>query len=519
MSTLGERLRKARKRCGMSQMDVYDAVGISNKSLSRYEKDVSSPSPGTLMKLVRLYDVSSEYILGTSSDMGNSPDKADGETLISMTDHRASAEKLINFIASSPTAFHVVDNISRTLLNEGFTKLNEWEAWDIKPGGKYFTQRNGSSLIAFKVGGGNVKGFNIYAAHSDSPSFKLKPSAELNSDGYVKLDVERYGGAVLGSWFDRPLSVAGRVAVNDGGELKSVLVNLSDITVLIPSVAPHIRRGNDSIGTNLQIDLLPTYTSSDKKESLMSKIAAAAGVKEKDVIGTDLFLYNREAGTVWGGDGEFVSSPKLDDLQCVYAGYQGFLKGGSEDNISALCILDNEEVGSSTKQGANSDFLADAVERICRALSKTKSELMPCSFVISADNAQSVHPNHPELYDPLNRVYMNGGIVLKYNAAQKYATDGVSGAIFKKICAAVAVPVQSYSNRSDIPGGGTLGNISATRLSVNTADIGLAQLAMHSSYETAGSMDTLYLERVVSEFFRTKIVRSDDGGYAVGSEG
>lgn len=518
MTTFGERLKKARKRCGLSQVDVFDAVGINNKSLSRYEKGDAAPNPETLKKLIRLYDVSSEYILGLTSEMGHSSDNSsDGENLIDMSDNRSSAEKLIAFVSESPTMFHAVDNIARKLTNEGFSQLNEWEDWKIERGGKYFVTRNGSSIIAFRVGEGEPGGFNIFAAHCDSPTFKLKPSAELETlNHYIRLNTERYGGGIMPSWFDRPLSVAGRVAVFTSEGVKTVLVKPEDITVIIPNVASHMQRNiNDGFTYNPQVDTIPLFGSEKASGSLMTKIAASAGVKEKDIVGSELFLYNKTPGTVWGDGGEFVSCPKLDDLQCVYSGLQGFLNGSNPDTVSVYVVFDNEEVGSGTKQGADSDFLVTVAERICRALGKSKAQFLPNSFVVSADNAHAVHPNHPEYADPVNRPFMNGGIVIKFNANQRYATDAVSEAIFRKICAGAGVPVQSFANRSDILGGGTLGNISSTRLSAATVDIGLAQLAMHSSYETAGSMDTLYLERAAAEFFRTKITRTADGGYAL----
>ena len=516
MTTFGERLRQARKRKGLSQMDVFDAIGLSNKSLSRYEKGDTAPSPETIKRLARLYDVSAEYILGLSSEMGHSADNAqEGENLIDMTDNRSSAEKLLSFISASPTVFHAVDNISRKLSNEGFRPLNEWEDWQLERGESYFTTRNGSALIAFRIGSGDVQGFNIYAAHCDSPTFKLKPLSEMLTLGhYVRLDTERYGGGIMPSWLDRPLSIAGRAIVQTQSGLKSVLVNLSDTTVVIPNVCSHFQRNiNDGYNYNPQTDTIPLLGSEKAEGSLTALVAEAAGVKEKEVVSADLYLYNKTPGVIWGDGGEYVSTPKLDDLQCVYAGLQGILNGSNDGTVSVYAVFDSEEVGSSTKQGADSDFLLGVIDRICASLGKSKAQMQPQSFVASADNAHAVHPNHPEYADPQNRPFMNEGIVIKFNARQSYATDAVSDAIFRKICASVAVPVQSFANRSDMAGGGTLGNISATRFSVNTVDIGLAQLAMHSSYETGGSYDTLYLERAAAEFFRTKITRTPDGGY------
>ncbi len=517
MTTLGERLKKARKRKGLSQAEVYELTGIGNKSLSRYENDASSPSPEVLQKLSRLYDVSGEYLLGLTGDMGSSGDggaeAAESENMVGMADHKTSASKLISFIASSPSKFHAVYNICLSLQNEGFTELSESEHWELQKGGKYFVTRNRSSVIGFKVGSGEIGGFNIIAAHSDSPSFRIKPDAEMETVGeYIRINTEKYGGMLLSTWLDRPLSVAGRVVVSKGGRLKTVLVNIDSDTLLIPNVAIHMQRNaNDGMSYNPQVDMIPLMGSMAAKGELKRLVAQAAGVKPGDIAGSDLYLYNRMRGTSWGADSEYVSAPQLDDLQCVYASLRGFLTGGCDNNVSVLCVLDNEEVGSGTKQGADSDFLRSVAGRIAKSLGKDISELLPSSFLVSADNAHAIHPNHPEYADKSNYPVMNKGIVIKYNGNQRYATDAVSEAVFRHICEAVDVPVQVYANRSDIPGGSTLGNISTSQLSVNTVDIGLAQLAMHSSYETAGAKDTLYLERAAAEFYCTEIARLSDG--------
>lgn len=517
--TLGERLKMARKRKGLSQKGAADATGISNKALSKYETDTTVPSLESIQKLSRLYNVSSEFILGNTDIMGVSQDSAfDAETaenMVTIADHKTSAQKLIKFIAESPSRFHAAANICRKLSNEGFTSLSEGERWELTPGGRYFVTRNQSSVIAFKVGSGDIRGFNIFAAHDDSPTFRVKPAAEMETFGrYIRINTERSGGMLCSTWMDRPLSVAGRAVVEKGGKITSRLVNIDEDILLIPNVAIHMQRNaNDGMSYNAQTDMIPLMGSINAKGSLYKMVADNLGVREKDIIGSDLFLYNRMKGTNWGADGEFVSAPQLDDLQCVYAGLRGFLAGENANTVSVLCVFDNEEVGSNTKQGADSDFLRSCVLRICRSIDKSMEELKASSFVISADNAHAVHPNHPEYADPVNRPAMNGGIVLKFNGNQRYATDAVSETIFRRICKAVGVPVQTYVNRSDIAGGSTLGNISTSQLSVNTVDIGLAQLAMHSSYETAGAMDTLYLERAAAEFFRTSIVCLGDGEY------
>ncbi len=516
MLTFGERLRKARKRRGLSQVDVFNAIGLSNKSLSRYEKGETTPNPETLQKLIRLYDISGEYVLGltdvmSSSAEGDTSSAADGN-LVEMIDHKSSARKLASFIATSPSKFHVIANIARKLTHEGYTELKEASPWELQLGGKYFVTRNGSSVIAFKIGS-SPKGFNVMASHSDSPTFKLKPNAELDTLGkYVRLNTERYGGMIMSTWLDRPLSVAGRVTTASGNKVRTGLVNIDEDMILIPSVAIHMNRAaNEGMNYNPQTDTIPLLGSDAAKGKLMAAVAATMGIKESDIISSDLFLYNRTPAAVWGNDGEFVSSPKLDDLQCAYATLQGFLVGENPETVSTYCVFDNEEVGSGTKQGADSDFLRITTDRICESLGLSKGMMFANSFMVSADNAHAQHPNHPEYADPTNKPYMNGGIVIKYNGNERYATDGVSGTIFKKICQAVGVPTQTYANRSDLPGGSTLGNISTAQVSMPTVDIGLAQLAMHSSYETAGSMDTLYLERAAAEFYRTAILCTKDG--------
>lgn len=434
-----------------------------------------------------------------------------------ITDYKQSSEGLLSFISNSPSRFHAIKNIADTLKANGFSELGEGERWSIAKGGKYFVTRNLSSIIAFKVGGEDIKGFNVIASHSDSPSFRIKPGAEMETLGqYIRLNTEKYGGMLCSTWLDRPLSAAGRAVVSDSGKLKTRLVNIDKDLLLIPNVAIHMQRNaNDGMSYNPQTDMLPLMGSLSLKDGLMRLTAEAAGVKEDDIVSCDLFLYNRMKGIAWGNDGEFVSAPQLDDLQCAYASLQGFIAGGNPETVSTLCVLDNEEVGSGTKQGADSDFLRVCVNRISEALGRTSAELMPSSFMISADNAHAVHPNHPEYADPVNRPHMNGGIVIKFNGNQRYATDAVSEAIFKTVCRAADVPVQTYANRSDIPGGSTLGNISTSQLSMNTVDIGLAQLAMHSSYETAGAIDTLYLERAAQEFYNTAVICDKDGEYTL----
>lgn len=422
------------------------------------------------------------------------------------------SKQLIEFIDKSPTCFHAVKTMSDMLRGEGFTELREDQKWHIEKGGRYFVARNGSSLIAFTIPEQDMKGMRIMASHSDSPTFKIKEDPEMEADGhYIKLNVERYGGMICAPWFDRPLSVAGRVIVRNSsgnsasGALRTVLVNVDRDLLMIPNLAIHMNREvNDGYKYNAQKDMLPLYGDITAKDTFMKVIADAAGTVPEDILGHDLFLYNRQNASIWGASGEFLSSGRLDDLQCAFSSLKGFLAGEKKEYMAVHCVLDNEEVGSGTKQGAASTFLYDTLTRAHESLGLTREDYLihlADSFMVSADNAHAVHPNHTDKADPVNRPYLNGGIVIKFNASQKYCTDGVSAAMFREICQRADVPVQTFVNRSDMAGGSTLGNISNTQVALNTVDIGLPQLAMHSPYETAGIKDTEYLVRAASVLF------------------
>ena len=411
---------------------------------------------------------------------------------------------LLHFISKSPSVFHVVRHIKAALLYAGFTEIREEDSWQIKRGGKYVVTRNGSALIAFSVpeDGGNA--FKITAAHCDSPTFKIKENPEMRDGKYTRLNVEGYGGMIMSTWLDRPLSAAGRLFIKDNGQIISKLVSLDHPTLLIPSVAIHMDRTvNSGHAWNIQNDLLPLY-STDGSADFMETLAQAAKVKAADILGHDIFLYSCSPGILWGPQHEFISSPRLDDLQCAFATFRGFTNGKKQKDISVYALFDNEEVGSGTAQGAGSTFLTNTISRLALSLGRSYDEIQAMlakSFMISADNGHAVHPNHGEYADPVNAPVLNGGIIIKFNASQKYSTDGYSAAVFRDLCLKADVPVQTYTNRSDIPGGSTLGNISNTKVAVPTVDIGLPQLAMHSSYETAGAKDTEYLVKAVSYFF------------------
>ena len=429
---------------------------------------------------------------------------------------------LLDFIEKSPTAFHAVENICSELEASGRTRLTEGEKWALEPGRGYFVTRNMSSVIAFDIPEGEADSFRMIAAHSDSPTFKIKENAELSVRGkYTQLNVEKYGGMLFSPWFDRPLSVAGRVVVRTEKGVEARLINVDRDLLVIPNVAIHMNREiNDGFKYNAQTDMMPLFGDDTAKDGFKKLIAETAGVPEEDLLGTDLFLYPRIKPAVIGNSGEYIMSPRLDDLECAWSGLRAFIDAEKPDRgINMLCVFDNEEVGSGTKQGADSTFLYDVMQRICISLGldpEASYRAAASSFMLSADNAHAVHPNHPEKTDAENCVFMNEGIVIKFNANQRYTTDGVSAAFFHKLLKDADVPCQHFANRSDVAGGGTLGNISGSHVSINTLDIGLAQLAMHSVCETAGAKDVEYMVRGMAAFYASRVSVGRDGEFILG---
>lgn len=428
------------------------------------------------------------------SENGTQPEK---ETLPS---------QLFTFIDQSPTAFHAVANLERMLERAGFSRLEERKPWKLQKTGKYYVNRNGSSLIAFSIPEKGCRGFHMTAAHSDSPCFKLKELPEIAADDrYVRWNVEKYGGMILSTWLDRPLSLAGRVIVRQKGGFESRLVNLDKDAAIIPNLALHMNRDmNKGVEYNPQIDMLPIAGEALSKGKYLEWLAAQADARAEDILGADLFLYNRETCRFIGMEDEFIAGPRLDDLECAFACILALSQEESEEYINLCAVFDNEEVGSGTKQGAASTFLKDVIDRICGQLGIEKESyycMMADSFLISADNAHAFHPNRQEKADVTNRPSLNGGIVIKYHGSQRYATDAYSGAVMKELCNRAGVPCQTYANRSDMAGGSTLGNISTVQVSVDTVDIGLAQLAMHSALETAGARDLCYLVKALRTFY------------------
>ena len=427
--------------------------------------------------------------------------------------------ELAEFLSESPTAFHAVSNIRTVLENEGYTELCEADEWHLAENGKYFTVRNGSSVIAFRYPGKNYTGFMIGASHSDSPAFKLKPNPETDSAGVTRLNVEGYGGMLCAPWFDRPLSVAGRLMVDCGDHMDTKLVKIDEDLCMIPNLAIHMNRdANKGHAYNIQKELLPVIKLAGEGKDWMTYLSEKTGIAKEKILASDLFLYPRTAPSVWGMNHEFLSAPHLDDLQCAFGNLKGFLAASPADSCAVYAVFDNEEVGSGTKQGADSEFLNDILERIAESSGKSSSRHkadLANSFMVSADNAHAVHPNYADLSDPTNHPAINKGIVIKHNANQKYTTDAVSAAFFKKICEIAKVPFQEFVNRSDLAGGSTLGNISTAHVSVNCVDIGLPQWAMHSPYETAGTEDTESLVKAMKVFFSSSMKDLGNGNYRI----
>lgn len=420
---------------------------------------------------------------------------------------------LMNFLDSSVTMFHAINECEKVLQNCGYIYLPENEKWNIRAG-KYYTKRNSSSLIAFDIADGDYH-FQISAAHSDSPTFKLKDRPIIESNGYLKLNVEAYGGMIDATWLDKPLTLAGRVMVDTGCGIETRLLYIDKDLLIIPNVPIHFNREiNKGFAFNNQVDMLPVFSAGNLSEADFDEmLAKELGVKPEAILAKDLYLVNRQKATVIGYDNELISSGRLDDLECVYTSLLGFIEAMNNNHINVFAVFDNEEVGSVTKQGAMSTFLVSTLNRINKALGKSDEDYYRAiakSMLISCDNAHAIHPNHPELFDVKNRPVLNKGIAIKESANQKYTTDAFSRAVLKKILDKNNIPYQTFANRSDIIGGSTLGNLSNTAVSMNAVDIGLPQLAMHSAYETAGAKDVEYAIEALRAFFETNIDIKDD---------
>jgi len=417
-------------------------------------------------------------------------------------------QNLCDFLNASHSLYHAVSHLEGMLTEAGYIRLYEHKPWNLAPGGKYYLIRGGTALMAFRIPAGKPAGFLLSASHSDRPCFKVKENFSL-AGTYTRMAVERYGGQLMSTWLDRPLSIAGRVTVETDDGIEAKLIDLNRDLLLIPNVAIHMNRSvNDGYKWNPAVDLLPLVGSKEAAGKLESLLEQEAGGK---ILGHDLYLYVRQKASIWGIDEEYISSPALDDLECAWGCTRGFLAAEESGSVPVLCVFDSEEVGSGSVQGAASVLLPDMLRRICEAMHWNMDCLLAQSFMISADNAHAIHPNHPEYADPTNAPVMGQGIVLKYNASLSYCTDGVSAAIFRKVCAKANAKVQTYCNRADIPGGSTLGRISLGKVSIPTADIGLPQLAMHSSYETAAVADAIALEDAMTAYYSSTLEATGTG--------
>jgi aspartyl aminopeptidase len=432
-----------------------------------------------------------------------------------MSKEKEFAKELINFIYDSPTAFHAVDSAKAILDKQGFTELKEESSWNLEKGGKYYVTKNDSALTAFVVGLGKIEehGFRIIGAHTDSPCFRIKPAAEMTvEEHYVKLNTETYSGPILSTWMDRPLSLAGRVTLR-GGDLfnpTTKLVNINKPILIIPNLAIHMNRNvNQGVELNKQKDMLPLMglinESLEKGNYLISTIARILNVEYKEILDFDLFLYEYEKGTIVGLNDEFISSPRMDDLAMVHAGITAIAKSEAVNSTNVVVCFDNEDIGSTSKQGADSPLLSDILERIVLTMGGDRQDYFRAiakSFMISADMAHAVHPNVGEKHDPQNRPVINKGPAIKISANMKYITDSNSAAVYASICKQAEVPVQRFVNRSDEAGGSTIGPITASHLNIRGVDIGNPSLAMHSIRELGGVMDHTYVTKSFVEFFK-----------------
>ena len=419
---------------------------------------------------------------------------------------------LIKFIDASPTAFGATANIKTILEEHGYEPLKEKK---IVKGKKYYVTRNDSSIAAFAVGKKlNDPAIHIAASHTDCPSFKLKPNPIIKTPNGIRLNVEVYGGILRRPWFDRPLSLAGRVIVKRKDKIACRNFIDDKPFCIIPSMAPHLNHNIEEKIPDVAVDMVP-IVSLDDKYDFNDYLAKKLKVSKNDILGFDLYLYPLDKGYVWGKDDEFITQGHLDNLECAYTSLMGFVDNFNDDNINLYLSFDNEEVGSLTRQGADSDFMEGIIRRICKDLSLDYDRLIEHGILLSCDNAHALHPNYPELYDPNNSPKLNGGVVVKYNAAQSYCTDSLSGAIFKKLLSDNKIPFQNYANKTGIRGGGTLGNLSTAHVSIMSIDIGLAQWAMHSPVETAGTKDVEYMIEALKAFYKSHLSIDEKGNYSI----
>lgn len=430
-----------------------------------------------------------------------------------MKDNRISKE-LLSFIDKGSTPYHTVIEGKKKLKEAEFIELHVRDEWNLKPGGSYYVSPYGTSLFAFTIGKDWKEGQNlrIGAAHTDCPGFRVKPNGEMITNGYLKLNTEVYGGPIINTWLDRPLSIAGRVAIKSEAPFhpKMKIFDIKEPVLTIPNLPIHINKEvNKGIQLNKQIDTIPLFAIENEELSktgfLKEFIGDKLNIKSDDILDYDLYIYNAEEGTELGMKKEFISSPRLDNLTSVLALLKAIIKGRREEGINLIALYDNEEIGSRSKQGADSSTLNLLIKKIYRGIESNEGErlfeILVDSLMISVDVAHGLHPNRPEKFDPINHAKLNQGVVIKIDSNQKYTYDTEAVAIVQQICEKAGVKYQKFVNRSDIRGGSTLGSIISSWIPMKTVDLGVPLLAMHSARETMGKVDQLYLERLLLSFF------------------
>jgi len=411
---------------------------------------------------------------------------------------------LFEFINKASCAFTCIDIIRNKLINSGYEEVFENEKWNFKAG-NYFVVRNDASIIAFSIGKKHIDSFNIICTHSDTPGFSLKPKNEIYEYNYLKLNVAPYGGILNYGWMDRPLSIAGRVIYKQGNKYKKEIIDLEESICVIPSEAIH---QNDSANTNLdlntQVDMIPIISLSDEKDIVKNLLRNYLQLNPSSTIcDYDLFLYSKDQPMYIGANNELILSPRIDDLSCTFAALESFIDNRNPNNINIMCIFNSEEIGSLTKEGADSSFLMDTLKRICATIDLDISVTLHNSLIVSADNSHAVHPNHPNKSDVNNQGFLNNGVLIIRE--KDTTTDSISSSIFKEVCKKAKVPFQDFASRNDMSTGSTLSGLSIRHVSIDSIDVGLPQLAMHSANEVIGSDDPFYLYKAFKKFYDVSI--------------
>jgi len=414
--------------------------------------------------------------------------------------------ELFNFINSATCCFTCIDSIKNKLVNEGYVQIYENEKWDFKSG-KYFVIRNDASIIAFNIGSKHKNSFNIVCTHSDTPDFILKPKNNIYENNYLKLNVAPHGGILNYSWMDRPLSIAGRIIYEDENIFNKKIIDLREPLCIIPSEAIHLNDcANTNLNLNTQVDMIPVISLSEEEDIVKNILSKKFCIDMNSICDYDLFLYSLDKPMYIGANKEMILSPRIDDLSCTYATLKSFIESDNDENINIMCVFNSEEIGSLTKEGADSSFLIDTLRRISTSVDCDIYSSLHNSLVVCADNSHAVHPNHPDKSDINNYALLNKGIII--SREKDTSTDSISSSIFKSICDKADVSYQDITSRNDMCGGSTLSGLSIRHVSTNSIDIGIAQLAMHSANETVGTDDTFSLYNALKMFYNVSIINS-----------